>query len=453
MADSWGGVEVIKALFTFDNGLTYEIDSAYKADESSGIQQCALNENEAITSGNPIGIMSSNTLSLEVFDKNNYLSPLNDRSPYYGFMRSGVRIDLSVSYDGGDSWGNFGVFYTNSWRTPYIDGYNGLSVITACDRLQYLGNSLIPKLPIYAGVEIKDLIKNVFLALGLTEDEFAIDSSLNLNLLFGVTPGAKVRDFLNTVCQALIARVIIDRDGVIRIIPADKSYGNYYVAREDVIIDASAYYNTNNIYNKVKIIYDKIGSTSVETITTMRGVTLKPGLNKLQNIRFSKKVLAITGIHIEAMSEKLEQGDFVSMNIDSWTSYQSGIDLNVNNWLSEDIPTESITIEGVVINSIEATVEVPIEEADTKIGNTLEIRNEFIQDEESATRIATQAADFLYRSSYMLELNTLLDASVMVGDTVEVIATALHMHETFKVVNCVTSFGYNYTKKLTLMKE
>ena len=140
-------------------------------------------------------------------------------------MVNGVEVEIFISYDG-LTWSPYGKWYVTSWRGVFSDGWHGTVEINAEDRLNAIGNLDLPNLPAYANVQAGDLIANVFNGVGIGTNEYTIDPVLNTELMYGVAQGGKVRDFLNNICQLLFARIIIDREGIIRFVPALSYYNN-----------------------------------------------------------------------------------------------------------------------------------------------------------------------------------------------------------------------------------
>ena len=65
-----------KVKLTFDNGEVFETNTNNTNLDSSCCLNFMISETEANLIGNPLGIFTSNTLTLEILDKNNYLIPI-----------------------------------------------------------------------------------------------------------------------------------------------------------------------------------------------------------------------------------------------------------------------------------------------------------------------------------------------------------------------------------------
>ena len=162
----------LKCKLTFDNGKVYECSTTNTDDKV--LQTARINESEGITSGNPLGIMSSNSVNLSILDSAGVLVLTNASSPYAGYMRNGVKIELTlINKDGSES--PFGTYYTDDWDTKMSNGGYDTTNLNGKDYLDYIGNMEIPELDAFASVEISELLVAIFEGLGLKSDQYYIN--------------------------------------------------------------------------------------------------------------------------------------------------------------------------------------------------------------------------------------------------------------------------------------
>ena len=229
MADElrWVG-EPTKIVIKFSDTLTYEVYSNPQVTCNKFIKRVEYRNTEGNTESNILGATRANTAEIYIYDPEDSLSPTNTKSPYYGLMYTGVEINIYKAFDG-TTWENFGTYYATNWSGSFSDGGYNEIYIAGCMRVECLGTREIPKMKVYTGLKIIDLIDKVFTGLGLTKgtdwDVMDIDNIQNLDMLYGISTGDKVIDFLNNVCQLMLARVITDRNNKIWFVPALKTYG------------------------------------------------------------------------------------------------------------------------------------------------------------------------------------------------------------------------------------
>lgn len=446
--------ERYKIKIYFTDSIVYEIDTNDSTEKS--IINISVNEDESISSGNPIGIISSNSLYIEMYDKTGIISIYNKKSPYYNYMKNGVKIELYVvykEYTEGDVLLEieelYGVYYTTDWDTPYSSGSGNVTTISAQDKIQYIGSKEVPKLPTYSGVSIRDLIKQVFNGIGITDDEYRIDESLDMTIPYGITVGIKVRDFLNEITQVLLARIHLDGN-IINIVPALGTYNNSYVIEDGYFNNMAIGNNANNTYTKIRLYYDKVGNSEIDTIATINNVTLTTGLNEFNSIKFNSKVFSISQVYIEA--PKVYKNKKVVIGDINWTAYQDGVDIKVNNNTGINVDNVNIIIDGLKLNTTEATAELTIE--DSEVPYILDITNSMIQDTYSATKLVSDIAKYLRKMKKIIQVDTQLTIKAQPGDRLQIKSSNANYKGYYRIIGCKTNLAStSYSKVLTLIYE
>lgn len=438
-----------RIVITFDENTIYEVDD-YTFNPTKNIMSLNTNEDESVTSGNPIGIMTSNSIHLSIIDTSGKLNISKKSGPYYSKIRNGVRLDLYVKHDEVESL--YGTYYTTEWSTPFTGGSDEATNITGKDKLNYIANKEIPKLPVYSGVPLGTLLKQVFNGVGISDSEYYIDPSFNVDTLFGVTIGSRMRDFLNQVAQALVARVVLGRDGVIKIVPALKTYGDQYCISDRYTEQVKSSHNSSVVYNKVRVNYKKPGTSEFDVIACINGVKVDVGHNEIKNIVFNKKVLSIDQIEFVHSGDGNDIGDIID-NI-SWSAYQNGIDLSFDNLISNSVDGVNIVIYGCILNEIDSSEEVDIPNSDTNLSNVLEIQNYIIQDAESAKELANSLSEYILKMNNIWELSTQLNPLATTGDRVIIESGYEDFAGNYKIISCRTNFSsVNYKKDIVVVRE
>lgn len=440
--------EVIKVSIRFDNGKVYEVDTL--GSNTKCIMSFNTNDSEALLAGNPIGVISSNSADFSIYDFYGSLNINNKGSEYYGYMRNGAEVVVEIS-DDGIVYKPYGTYYVDSWTTDISDLSGRTSSISGLDRLQYIGNQEIPKLPAYSGIPVDILLKSVFNGLGLEDDEFYIDESLNKNLLFGVTKGAKVRDFLNTVSQALLARVTIGKDNKVRVVPATSVSGTVWTLDDVDIQNISFRHNESNIYNKVRVNYINPGDGSKDIMVQLSGLILKPGENEFKNLEFNSKAIDVEQVYIE--TPDTVEGSLVNIGSIKWTAYQSGIDVSILNNSGIEVKNCLLVVMGRVVLDVGASEMSDIQGADTKIANILDVDNYIIQDSGSAVELANKLSEYLSITNKIIDIDSALTPLAECGDSLSIVSDSLELNGEYKIIECNTTFGLGqYNKQVSLVK-
>lgn len=451
----WNG-EILKAVIKFDpsSSLEYTVYTSLNTGTATDIKGNFIKDIEfSLSEGNdrvnPLGVAISNTISIEIFDSNDNLSPTNINSPYYGKIVNGIEIDLYITYDGA-SYEPYGIYYTTSWSGEYSEGYHGLAYISAEDKLNTIGNYDMPELEVYSNIEVSELIKNVFNGIGIDDDKYSIDTSLNMNMLYGTSAGLKVRDFLNNICQIMFARVIIDREGIIRFVPAISIYDNSNTIEisTDYTGSFKNKYNNNINYNKVKVKYLDKSSTVRDKIFSDSSHSLTSGNNTITDITFNKKVLSIEQVKV-IYDTTDNRGKVDSVH---YRGYQNGIQLDIV--VSEGNISECL-LEGVgiVVGSNDKIIEADINNSSIIGGTTFEFDTQQILTKVDATNIVNNLQNYISMiSKNIIMSGTVLTPKLYVGDKVIVSDTGTIYDGTYKIVNMTIKMGENYSLDATLIK-
>ena len=297
---------------------------------------------------------------------------------------------------------------------------------------------------------IKELIVALFTALGYTEDEYYIDPKLNFNILWGVLPGTKVRDFFFFFCQRTFARVTVNSTGVVRFIPALQlatEYNTLTVGPTDIGTLKNS--NSNNInYSKVNVKYDVYGTTADATVLSRDGVSLALGHNEISDIQFSNTVVCIKNVYIRYKSElslaKIENVEY--------QAYQRAMVLSLD-VLNANVFEVSIRVDAVVLTTIEKTASVSL---DTGIRSglteyTLDTNNQMTDEE--AQQLCNDIVDYIKTLENTIEISgTILTPDLSIGDEITIENTGTMYDGVYKVTKLQVEFGQSYSLGATLLR-
>lgn len=378
--------ENIRVKLTFDNGQTYIAETLNRNDKE--VYQLEINENEGNTNATPIGIMSPNTASIQLLDNNNQLVSVNKQSPYYGYMRDGVRVDI-YREKSLDDWESFGVYYTDGWNSAIEYGEGFRTSLYCYDRLNWLGNKEIPKIPAFTSIKIGVLLEQLLLGCGLTADEFEISNQLDLDIAYSVTKGSLMRDTLNEIAQALLARITCNRFGKIIIKPAFSDGKNIGTLKDVNIQNFNIKHNTNTMYKHVKLNYNKIDLDVSQVLAQLKGVQLAVGENVIPNIDIGSNCQGIDAVNVNHNSNEMSPIRVTSIH---YTGFQNGLTVGI---MANTSTKADIVIEGRRSSNTTA-VEYSIgADEDTSKSNVLQISNIYIQDETKAKKYVADVKEYL----------------------------------------------------------
>lgn len=445
----WKG-EPLKAVFHFDSQTDYIVYSDTQYDNSGNmINKVEFKLSEGNNKVNPLGIASSNSMSIEVFDKDNALSPANQNSYLYGKVVNGVQIDMYISYDG-SAWSPYGKWLITNVSCSYSEGYHGFTNIQASDKMDHIGGLDIPEIQAYQGMYAADLIGAVMEGIGLSSSEYYVDDRINEQLTYGITTGNKVRDFINNICQVLTARAVLNRSGVIMFVPAldpyedantfevDESYAGTFVNQ-----------NTNNInYNKLRVKYLIDGGAGERDEIFNVNRALSVGNNNITDIQFSRKALSIE--QIKCLFRKgVSTADITNV---VYSGFQNGIQLTVS-VSGEAISDCNIVGIGIPISTQDAYYDLSIGNTAVVGGMTFEFDTKMIMDSSKAQSIATKLRQYLVAIGRTIGMNgSPLSPRMDVGDILVLDNTGTMYDGTYKITALNISFSESYSVSMTLIR-
>lgn len=440
--------EQLQCVLTFDNGATYTCKTSNTGDHV--LQAARINENEGITSGNPLGIMSSNSANISIVDTSGELVITNTGSPFYGYMRNGVKLEFTLLKKNGQSE-PFGIYYTDDWDTQRSNGGYSTTNLNAKDYLDYIGNMEVPELDAFSSVEISELLVNIFHGLGLSDSQFYIDPSLNLELTYSITKGNKVRDTLNGIANALIARITINRAGVIEVKPAfpevpeelDTLNSNY-------IISSNILHNTDSQYNKVRLDYTAVGLKESEVLASLNNFTAVPGENSIDGISIPSNTQGIDGVYFTYDVNASKYKNIIS-DVD-YTGYQGGVSLTFTNETEEDVIVD-ISIEGRTSGATKQSIYREVNhERPIKVANLLILNSDYIQTQDLASKYIDSVANYLSKISSTLRFTSILNPSVTCGTYFKIIDSISTVNGLYYLNSVSFVFGEQYSVTATGIK-
>lgn len=445
----WRG-EPIKAVISFDANTKYTVyTDVALTDNNNFIKQIQFSLSEGNNRVNPLGISTSNNVTLQIYDAEDNLSPANKNSIYYGKVVNGVKVELFIAYDG-VTWSPYGVYFATSWDGSYYDGGHGLVNLSAEDKLNTIGNLDLPELPAYSNVQAGDLIGNVMAGLGISTAEYSIDPAINQSMMYGIVAGSKVRDFFNNICQLLFARVIIDREGIIRFVPAIGFYstGNELVINNNYTGSFSNRNNNNINYNKLSVKYLEGGETSKEILFSDTSHTLAEGVNTITDITFRHRALSIE--QVKVLYDRTESNSTITSI--QYRGYQNGIQLGIT-VANGPINECRLVGEGTIVSTTDRYVTLDVDNATVVGGSTFEFDTKQMMNAASAQVLASKLREYLSVVSRNIVLSgTALTPKLYVGDKLTVTDTGTMYDGVYKVIGLDITVGENYSLSATLIR-
>lgn len=166
-----------------------------------------LEETGSDASDTPLGTASANEFSFTLLNENGIFSPTNTSSPYYGKIRSGIKVIPYIATSA-TNFIQLGVYYVNDWLCTVTS----LQATVSCyDNLNKVFTSASARPPIQPQRTYAQAYEAFMSNLGLTAD---IDPTLTLPLDWWYILSTN-RDTLQGLSTASMSACYCDRDGTI----------------------------------------------------------------------------------------------------------------------------------------------------------------------------------------------------------------------------------------------
>lgn len=350
-------------------------------EQAGKIVSCNLLEEVFSDTDIPTGAVTSNEFSLTLGNTDHRYTPTNTSSPYHNKLVPNLKIvpfiDLKIANNGNDSDYEpipLGTFWSQDWDTTS----NDCEVTTTChDRLYDIGQLDCPLLRVQQNVSVHDAFVIIFTTLGLSQDDYEIDESLNYILSYLWLPKGKVKDALVQLAIGSNCIVYVNRYNkiVVKNIFKNVSRSGFLDSTSQITF-ASIPTSYLKIYNIVNV-KQKIPNISKTTqIVSLSNIVLNPGLNTFSKIAFSNGPIAIFG-HLSIINGN----NFIQLTDLTYDAWSTSFTINNTGTVPFTVNIECYG-QYVELTDLEAITA----QTDAKFNSTkqLDINNDFIQDKTQA---------------------------------------------------------------------
>lgn len=331
-----------KVLITLNDGTEIDISLATvgeKADITNYITSIEILESTSTANINPVGVVSSNILKINLRSNNGSLLPDNENSPYFGKMDSTATVKVSLEDIEGEV--EFNTFYISSWISTTSSSNKNQVVIEATDLLSIINKNTVPNMELLKNARTSEIFKNTIDRLNETlEDKYKInynEEDINFSayptLEYSNIEADIMSTWFNILSQSTLTNIYYTREGKIKTdYCLDDTIGESVGNLSDKVNILSASVDKGGLvnYTGVKVNYILNTINNLTELTTLRDQTLKPGENTFENIDLGSKIYKISLVKVEA--ETNTAVEIVSVNYG-----RNNATIVVKNNTSEDI--------------------------------------------------------------------------------------------------------------------
>lgn len=445
MAISEYAFENIKVKLTFGNGEVYEAEQ-YNTDKNI-IQKWTKQKRENNTSGNPLGVPQASTFTVQILEDTDKLVATNTKSPFFGYMKDGVKVEMFRMVDG--VWSPFGVGYTEGWNSNIEYGHGYKTTLRVHDRLTQLGLMSVPKLPAFSSIRVSEVLKYLFEGCGLTTEEYLVDSRLDLNINYFVTQGKLMRDILKELCNALLAVVVVDDTGKIIVKPALTNTGkNLGDVSTEILQSLTVRSNDDKVYNAVKVNYTNMNIGVTHELASIDTV-IPTGSSFIDSITLKNSTIGIDGVSVEY---DVDASTLDKLDSLYYHGFQSGLSVSMMN--SGSSIDAVIKVYGRTADESSAYVYDSRHNEDNINGTSLlELSNIYIQSKDTAQEYANKVLEYLERMTHKITLKSYIGLDADCGDTFIINSKDSGIASgTYYITSVNVSSGSNYSSTIEAIR-
>ena len=405
-----------------------------------------------------MGEISPSAVDVTLLNTNKLFSPENTSSPYANIMKLNTEFVLSflrsdtIEYEKEHGPILFGTYYVSEWTANADDNTATIHAVNGLQRLLDLSKNFVG---VSIAVPYNEFIANFIDYIGDFSDEHPVfndtvfSDQLSTSILpYGWCEGT-VKAGLNTLLQAALAMIIIDRINTFNVLPIQyPTVPTEYctLTDNDQIISINTNRSLIRAYNTTKLTYyvasiqhhiNVLTLDNIDTCTTDQNGTVVFGRSPL-TYNFNTTPV----VYIEAITCTISDGTAhvtsVQYNTESITF---SIFSNVNN-------TASIDATATVVNLAETVL---IDSSTNS--NAYEYTNKLIQTEQQAKKVLAYMNKQVYTDASIIEVEIYGDLTIELSDIVHVQSIRYSLDFMGRVVRIKTSYNNGLKQTLYLMNS
>ena len=369
---------------------------------------------------------------MELLNEGGIFSPTNNKSPYYGLMKKGIKIELfirpvveSENEDEQYEWDPLGVYYITDWQAK-VTGL--IATITANDKLYKAFSKDLTALPISRNKTQKEFYEYIFDNLGLQGD---IDKTLNTLIRYAYIDRS-TKELLSMLNMSALADCFCKHDGTLKVqhltnIPALRAT----ITDNDQVLSVKIEQSLDYDYDGVNLVYNLPQESNVQCVLSLKDMIIPRGISKRNNV-------SLTGTPLLKLCYSILSG--VKAHISSIEATPVSVNFSIDN---PEIETEDCTVDiyGTLLVNNEVTLGKEVE-------NCLVINNLYIQESAYANIVYNHLNAYIRNLLPILELEVRGNPKLELGDVIQVDSDKYNLH--YKGLLIRQTFDYDGSLKSTI---
>lgn len=369
-----------------------------------------LLEEMCADSNNPLGAISSNELDIGLVNYKNYFSAYNTESPFYGKLVPNLKVEAFLQIKREVAFVDIplGTFYTGTWKGT-SDSY--AASVPCYDVLYFILQKNLPSFKARKQASLYSLFEEVFVACGLTSNDYIIDTSLhNVIVPIAWIPKGTAKDALTLLAQAARSFVYVNKQGkvIVRILSLDTSLPLFRLKDQNQVVSVEVPVQYDSTYSRVTINTYSVTESDSKEVATLQS-TVPNGTSEYGPLDLSGPVPYIAYSNTDVSSIQVHITDYTA-----WTT-------NIKVINPGDAVTQEIKVYAPVLETAYTTATVDDDTAKALIGvKVLPVDNFLIQDGTYALQYANALLQIVSNPEAKVTINVRGNANIKLGDIIVV---------------------------------
>lgn len=409
----------------------FSVDKTLEIYRTDYLISSSIYEESYRIASSPFGDVTSNVLELSILNQYGMFNPKNEESPYFGYIKRGIKIEAFIRPNEAVEWDPLGVFYVADWNTSTS---GSTAEITAYDKLYSILNAPVPAMPILKNIKFSDFMVKYFT---LFDAAVNVDPSIDLVLPYGFTSGyTDNRVLLADLMIAAMADCFCNHQGNIiirsKIAPRDI---RAKFTDNDQIISAAIKQSVSTEYDSASVTSNVVQESVEQEVLSADNIALVTGLNNTEVIKFSKPgVVAVRSVRVES-NILVKPLSFKATPDTIVCTLQSTADASVQ-----------LIVRGTVLETISSVLS-------TEGTSAAEIDSDFIQSIENANRILHYVDRYVNADIPSLDLIIRGNPKIEIGDRIHVKSSRYKLDYTGTVIKTKYAYAGGLSCEMTLAAD